>query len=209
MPRSKDKYLFEGKLWIDVKDYSVVRIEGHPAKKLSFWIQRATSYGSTRKLMSLASAEGPDICPGTALWKQGFDHRSPGLRGECGSEQGTADNRSRSRHRFDFVASDAKQPAVSGNIAVAQLSLSAQSTALPIRQRGPAQLLSHDNCVTVTRFRRVKSSQLKCTSLSTVGCARVHCISRFLNALKQIASDALVWAAHCNSSDQEEQPCGR
>ena len=41
LPKRKDKYLFEGKLWIDVKDYSVVRIEGHPAKKLSFWIQRA------------------------------------------------------------------------------------------------------------------------------------------------------------------------
>jgi hypothetical protein len=41
VPKRKDKYLFEGKLWIDAKDYSVVRIEGHPAKKLSFWIQRA------------------------------------------------------------------------------------------------------------------------------------------------------------------------
>ena len=40
-PKRSDKYLFEGKLWIDVKDYAVVRIEGHPAKKLSFWIQRA------------------------------------------------------------------------------------------------------------------------------------------------------------------------
>jgi hypothetical protein len=40
-PKRKDKYLVEGKLWIDVKDYSVVRIEGHPAKKLSFWIERA------------------------------------------------------------------------------------------------------------------------------------------------------------------------
>ena len=40
-PKRKDKYLFEGKLWIDVEDYSVVRIEGHPAKKLSFWIQHA------------------------------------------------------------------------------------------------------------------------------------------------------------------------
>jgi hypothetical protein len=39
--KRKDKYLFEGKLWIDVVDYSVVRIEGHPAKQLSFWIQRA------------------------------------------------------------------------------------------------------------------------------------------------------------------------
>jgi hypothetical protein len=36
-----DKYLFEGRVWIDVDDYAVVRIEGHPAKKLSFWIQRA------------------------------------------------------------------------------------------------------------------------------------------------------------------------
>ena len=40
-PKRKGKYLFEGKLWIDVDDYSVVRIEGHPAKKLSFWIERA------------------------------------------------------------------------------------------------------------------------------------------------------------------------
>src|ERR1700680_1825712 len=41
VPKRKDKYLFEGNLWIDVQDYSVVRIEGHPAKKLSFWIERA------------------------------------------------------------------------------------------------------------------------------------------------------------------------
>jgi len=41
IPERRDKYLFEGKVWIDVDDYAVVRIEGHPAKKLSFWIQRA------------------------------------------------------------------------------------------------------------------------------------------------------------------------
>jgi len=41
VPKRRDKYLFEGKLWIDVDDYAVVRIEGHPAKKLSFWIERA------------------------------------------------------------------------------------------------------------------------------------------------------------------------
>ena len=41
IPRRSDKYLFEGKVWIDAEDYAVVRIEGHPAKKLSFWIQRA------------------------------------------------------------------------------------------------------------------------------------------------------------------------
>src|SRR5580692_3611391 len=89
---------------------------------------------------------------------------------------------------------DAKQSAVSGNIAVAQLSLSAQSTAIPIRQRGPAQFLSHDNCVTVRLsqgFDVSNRSNSSDTSLSTAGCARIHCISRFLNALKQIASDAL------------------
>jgi hypothetical protein len=41
IPKRKDKYLFEGKVWIDIQDYAVVRIEGHPAKKLSFWIERA------------------------------------------------------------------------------------------------------------------------------------------------------------------------
>jgi len=40
-PKRRDKYLFEGKVWIDADDYAVVRIDGHPAKKLSFWIQRA------------------------------------------------------------------------------------------------------------------------------------------------------------------------
>ena len=28
-------------VWIDVDDYAIVRIEGHPAKKLYFWIERA------------------------------------------------------------------------------------------------------------------------------------------------------------------------
>ena len=41
VPKRKAKYLFEGRVWIDANDYSVVRIEGHPARKLSFWVQRA------------------------------------------------------------------------------------------------------------------------------------------------------------------------
>jgi len=41
IPKRMDKYLFEGKVWIDVQDFAIVRIEGHPAKKLSFWIERA------------------------------------------------------------------------------------------------------------------------------------------------------------------------
>jgi hypothetical protein len=41
VPKRKDKYLFEGKVWIDSADFAVVKIAGHPAKKLSFWISRA------------------------------------------------------------------------------------------------------------------------------------------------------------------------
>jgi hypothetical protein len=41
VPKRSARYLFEGRVWIEVNDYSVVRIEGHPATKLSFWIQRA------------------------------------------------------------------------------------------------------------------------------------------------------------------------
>jgi len=38
---SKEKYLFEGKIWIDAQDFAIVKIAGHPAKKPSFWINRA------------------------------------------------------------------------------------------------------------------------------------------------------------------------
>ena len=41
LPRRKDKYLFEGKIWIESQDFAVVRIAGHPAKNPSFWIKRA------------------------------------------------------------------------------------------------------------------------------------------------------------------------
>ena len=40
-PKRKDKYLFEGRIWIDAQDYAIVRIAGQPAKSLSFWITRA------------------------------------------------------------------------------------------------------------------------------------------------------------------------
>ena len=41
VPKREDKYLFEGKIWIDSREFAIVRIAGHPAKKLSFWITRA------------------------------------------------------------------------------------------------------------------------------------------------------------------------
>lgn len=52
VPKREDKYLFEGKMWIDVDDYAVVRIEGHPARRPSFWIQRADFVRQYQKIDS-------------------------------------------------------------------------------------------------------------------------------------------------------------
>jgi hypothetical protein len=49
-PKRPDKYLFEGQVWIDIQDYAVVRIAGHPAKKLSFWIERANFVREYQKI---------------------------------------------------------------------------------------------------------------------------------------------------------------
>jgi len=38
-PKRKDKYLFQGRIWVDVEDYALVRAEGNPAKSPSFWIK--------------------------------------------------------------------------------------------------------------------------------------------------------------------------
>ena len=40
IPKRKERDLFEGKIWIDAQDYAIVRIEGHPVKRPSFWIAR-------------------------------------------------------------------------------------------------------------------------------------------------------------------------
>ena len=36
-PKRKEKYLFQGRIWVDAEDYALVRAEGSPAKNPSFW----------------------------------------------------------------------------------------------------------------------------------------------------------------------------
>ena len=38
-PRTPNKYLIQGRIWVDVDEYAIVRIEGKPAKSPSFWIK--------------------------------------------------------------------------------------------------------------------------------------------------------------------------
>lgn len=39
-PRTKNKFLYRGKIWVDAKDFAVVRIEGEPARNPSLWIKK-------------------------------------------------------------------------------------------------------------------------------------------------------------------------
>lgn len=38
VPKTSNKYLIDGKIWVDANDYSIVRIEGQPARNPSFWV---------------------------------------------------------------------------------------------------------------------------------------------------------------------------
>jgi hypothetical protein len=40
LPKSKNKYLYRGTIWVDAKDFAVVRIEGEPGKNPSMWIRK-------------------------------------------------------------------------------------------------------------------------------------------------------------------------
>jgi len=41
LPRSKNKFLYRGKVWIDAVDFAIVRIVAEPAKSPSFWIKKS------------------------------------------------------------------------------------------------------------------------------------------------------------------------
>jgi hypothetical protein len=38
-PKTENKYVVRGRIWVDTEDYAIIRIEGAPAKPPSFWIK--------------------------------------------------------------------------------------------------------------------------------------------------------------------------
>jgi len=40
-PKLKNKFLYRGKIWVDAKDFAVMRIEAEPAKNPSFWVKKS------------------------------------------------------------------------------------------------------------------------------------------------------------------------
>jgi outer membrane lipoprotein-sorting protein len=39
-PKTKNKFLYRGKIWVDARDFAVVRIEGEPGRNPSMWITK-------------------------------------------------------------------------------------------------------------------------------------------------------------------------
>ncbi|MGA8367523.1 MAG: hypothetical protein ACLQMT_04600 [Candidatus Acidiferrales bacterium] len=40
-PKTRHKYLYQGKIWVDGKDFAVTRIEAEPSKSPSFWVKKS------------------------------------------------------------------------------------------------------------------------------------------------------------------------
>lgn len=40
-PRRKDKFLYQGQIWVDARDFAVVRLEAQPAKNPSLWTKNS------------------------------------------------------------------------------------------------------------------------------------------------------------------------
>lgn len=49
-PRSKNKFLFRGQIWVDAKDFAITRIEGEPAQHPSWWTLKTDFNRRYRKI---------------------------------------------------------------------------------------------------------------------------------------------------------------
>src|SRR3954452_5601924 len=79
-PKTKNKYLVQGRIWVDRDEYAIVRIEGKPSRSPSFWIERVTFVHNYQKSGSFwlpvsdRSVTGTRIFGTTELRIEYFDY---------------------------------------------------------------------------------------------------------------------------------------
>jgi hypothetical protein len=49
-PRTKNKFLFRGKIWVEAQDFAMARMEGQPAKNPSWWTKRNVIHMTYEKI---------------------------------------------------------------------------------------------------------------------------------------------------------------
>lgn len=51
-PKSRSKYVYRGKVWVDGSDFAVTRIEGEPAQNPSFWTKKSEIHHEYKKVQN-------------------------------------------------------------------------------------------------------------------------------------------------------------
>lgn len=80
-PKAPKKYLIKGRIWVDKQDYAIVRMEGKPAKKPSFWtrkvriVRRYKKHGPFWLAASLESVSNIFIAGKSTLLIEYFDYK--------------------------------------------------------------------------------------------------------------------------------------
>jgi outer membrane lipoprotein-sorting protein len=65
-PKRKNKFLYRGKIWVDAKDFAVVRIEAEPSQNPSLWIKKTEIEHEYKKL--------------DGFWLPAWDHTESEMR---------------------------------------------------------------------------------------------------------------------------------
>lgn len=79
-PKSENKFLMKGIIWVDAHDYSIVRIDGQPARSPSFWLRSVHFVRTYRKVAqmwltsSIHSTEDLRLFGPADLWIETSDY---------------------------------------------------------------------------------------------------------------------------------------
>jgi len=96
-PKTKSKFLFRGRIWVDANDFAVVRLEAEPAKNPSFWTKGSQIEQSYEKVDD--------------FWLPQRNHRVSSIR-IGGREELTIEYRS-----YNITGSERVSPEPAGRIA--------------------------------------------------------------------------------------------